>query len=131
MQDSSPILSRPAAVDLSGQEYKVVKLTNTGVDLATSADYEIVLGTLARANAKSISEFVAGAFACDVSLRGPTSVHYAMLGATTANIGMGDKLVIDSTTPGTLVPGNSNPVAISWDTVAAAVPGAVINVKFL
>lgn len=54
----NPVVSLPAAADLSGKEHVSLKLTATGVDVAGAAD--VVIGTLLRgaATGKAVDVFL-------------------------------------------------------------------------
>lgn len=127
--NTNNVISAEAAGDLTGQEYKVVKFTSTGIDLATDGDdLTVVAGTLLRAQPVQEDGVYAGK-AVAVQLKAG-SKHYAMLGATTDPIAVGDALEIDSGNAGQLVPANSGGIALSLMNVTGVI-GAVIEVVFV
>lgn len=122
------VVSLDAAGNLTGKEYHLVKMTSTGVDLSTSVDTVGVLGTLLRA--MPIQEdgvYLGKSVAVQLA---PASIHYAILGATTASIAKGAGLILDVANPGRLIPSETSPVARSVQTVTGII-GAVIQVYFL
>lgn len=122
------VISLKAAVDLTGQEYKVIKLTSTGADIATSADGAKVIGTMIRAMPKQEDGVYLGK-AISV-FRRYAGVHYGMIGASSAAVAVGATLALDAANAGMLVPSGSNVVAVAVDAFTAA-SGAVVRVIFV
>lgn len=114
------VVSGIAASDLSGQEYKAVKITSSGIALASAGDR--VIGVL-------VTGAVAGK-AVDVFLHG-TGLHEVVVGSDTA-VASGDLLDLGST-PGTLVKHDSEgtPVAVAWDAAPAGSTGGRIHVVLI
>ncbi len=122
------IVSLKAAGNLTGKEYHVVKLTSTGVDLAAFADTVGQLGTLLRAMPVQEDGVYLGK-AVAVQLK-HASIHYAILGATTATIAIGDGMILDTANPGRLVMSETAPIARSVQACTGII-GAIIEVVFL
>lgn len=114
------VVSGIAATDLSGQEYKAVKLTSGGLALASAGDR--VIGVL-------VTGAVAGK-AVDVFLKG-TGLHEVVIGSDTA-IASGDLLDLGSTA-GTFVEhaGQGTPVAVAWDAAPSGSTGGRIHVVLI
>jgi len=114
------VVSGIAATDLSGQEFKAVKVTSTGIDLATAGDH--VIGVL-------VTGAIAGK-AVDVFLNG-TGLHEVILGSDTA-VASGDLLDIGSTA-GTFVEHASGgtPAAIAWEAAPSGSTGGRIHVVLI
>ena len=126
--DINNVVSLKAAGDLTGQEYKCIKLTSTGAALATSADSAIFVGTMIRAMPKQEDgNYVGKAIA--VHYRYGGGVHYVMIGASSAAVAAGAALGLDAANPGMLIPGGTT-VAISVDAFTAA-SGAVVRAMFI
>lgn len=70
----NPVVSFPAAVDLSGKEHVSLKLTATGVDIAGASD--VVIGTLLRG--------ATAGKAADVFLTKGNGLRFVQVGNTTA-----------------------------------------------
>ena len=126
--NTNNVISLAAAGNLTGKEYHLVKLTSTGVDLAAFADTALVVGTLLRGQPVQEDGTYLGK-AVAVQLKA-ASVHYAILGATTAAIAIGAGLILDAANPGRLVPSETNPVARSVQNCTGII-GGVIEVIFL
>lgn len=126
--DTNNVVSLKEASDLSGKEYRCVKLTSTGVDIATSSDGAILLGTLLRAAPHQEDGVYAGK-ACAV-FRRYSGVHFAMIGNSSAAVAAGATLALDAANPGMLVPSGSNVVAVACDAFTAA-SGAIVRVIFV
>ena len=92
----SPVISLPVSADLSsGKEYECVKLTSTGVAIATSITDRII-GTLLRGNDAPANGQTAVGMACDVFLTAGNGLHFIKVGNDTA-IASGDELEQDAT----------------------------------
>lgn len=126
--NTSNIISAPAAADLSGKEYHVVKLTATGVDIALFADTVGQLGTLLRAVPHQEDGVYLGK-AVAVQLR-HASLHYATIGASSAAVAAGAGLILDTANPGKLVPSETAPIARAFQAFTAS-SGCVVRVYFL
>lgn len=127
--NTSNIVSLPGAADLTGKEHRVVKITSTGVNVCPSGSE--ALGTLLRAQPHQEDGVYAGK-AVAVQLA-PASIHFAVLGNTSAAIAVGDGLILDVSSPdndGKLTPSESSPVARSLQAVTAS-DGSVISIYFL
>lgn len=121
--------SLKAAADLTGQEYKCVKLTSTGVNLATSSDNAVFIGTLLRAMPKQEDGNYVGK-AVSVHYRYGGIEHYVMIGNSSAAVAAGATLALDAANNGMLIPSGSNVVAISVDAFTAFT-GAVVRAVFI
>lgn len=126
--DTNNVISLKEASDLAGSEYKCVKLTSTGVAVATSSDGAIMVGTLLRAAPHQEDGVYAGK-ACAVHRR-YSGVHFAQIGVSSAAVAAGATLALDAATDGALVPSASNVVAVSCDAFTAAL-GAIVRVIFV
>ncbi len=124
--NTSNVVSADGAVDLTGKEYHCVKLTTTGIDLASSGD--VPIGTLLRGQVHREDGVYLGQPVA-VQLK-RASINYAVIGASTAAIAKGDGLILDSANPGRLVPSESSPIARAWEALTGA-NGGVIRVIFL
>lgn len=125
--NTNNVVSAPGAADLSGKEHYCVKMTTTGVNLATSADGAILLGTLMRAAPRQEDGIYIGKAVA--VFRRYAGVHYAAIGASSAAVAQGATLGLDAANPGKLVPGGTT-VAIAWDAFTAA-DGAIVRVVFV
>jgi hypothetical protein len=125
--NTNNVISLPAAADLTGKEHYCVKMTTTGVNLATSADGAILLGTLHRAMPRQEDGIYLGDAVA--VFRRYAGVHYAVIGASSAAVAQGATLGLDAANPGKLVPGGTT-VAIAADAFTAA-DGAIVNVIFV
>lgn len=126
--NTNNVVSAVAAVDLTGKEYRVVKLATNGIDLAGTGD--TALGTLLRGQTKQ-EDGVYGGEACAVQLKAG-SIHFAVIGASSAAVARGAGLILDANAEnaGKLVPSESNPIARAWDAFTAK-DGAIVQVVFL
>jgi hypothetical protein len=124
--NTNNVVSAPAAANLTGKEFRVVKLSSAGIDLCDSAASP--LGTLIRAQVYQEDGVYAGK-AVAVQLA-PGSVHFAMIGNSSAAIAAGAKLQLDTAVgnEGKLIPGGT--LAVAWDSFNAA-DGAIVRVVFL
>jgi hypothetical protein len=125
--NTNNVVSAPGAADLSGKEHFVVKMTSTGVNLATSADAAILLGTLHRAAPRQEDGVYIGKAVA--VFRRYAGVHYAVIGNSSAAVAQGATLGLDAANPGKLVPGGTA-VAVAWDAFTAA-DGAIVRVVFI
>ena len=119
------VLSLPAASNLTGKEYRVVKLTSTGVDLCDSAG--VAIGTLIRAQPfQEDGQYVGDAVAVQLC---PASMHFAMIGNSSAAVAAGAALQLDTAlgNEGKLIPGGT--LARAVDAFQAA-DGAIVHVIF-
>lgn len=114
------VVSGIAATDLSGQEFKAVKLASGGLALAGAGDTPV--GVL-------VTGAIAGK-AVDVFLKG-TGLHEVVLGSDAA-ISPGDLLDL-GLTAGTFVEHASGgtAVAVAWDAAPAGSSGGRIHVVLL
>jgi hypothetical protein len=121
----SNVLSLPAAGNLTGKEFRVVTLTSAGVDLCASGAVHI--GTLLRAQPVQDDGNYAGD-AVSVLLC-PGSMHFAMIGNSSAAIAAGAALQLDSAVgnEGKLIPGGT--LARAADAFNAA-DGVIVRVIF-
>src|SRR5262245_4300861 len=122
--NTNNVVSLPAATNLTGKEFRLVKLTSTGVDLAGSAT---AIGTLVRAQPyQEDGQYAGDAVAVQLC---PGSVHFAMIGNSSAAIAAGAALTYDAAAgnEGKLIPGGS--LAFSCDSFNAA-DGAIVRVIF-
>lgn len=126
--NTNNVISFKAAGNLTGKEYHLVKMTSTGVDLATSVDTVGILGTLLRAMPIQEDGVYLGKAVAVQLTHG--SIHYAILGATVAAIASGAGLILDVANPGRLIPSETSPVARSVQACTGAI-GAIIEVYFL
>jgi hypothetical protein len=125
--NTNNVVSAPAAADLTGKEHYCVKMTSTGVNIATSADAAILLGTLHRAMpGQEDGVYLGKAVAV---FRRYAGIHYAVIGASSAAVAQGATLGLDAANPGKLVPGGTA-VAVAWDAFTAA-DGAIVRVAFI
>lgn len=125
--DINSVVSLKAAGDLTGQEYKCIKLTSTGATIATSADAAILVGTMIRAMPhQEDGNYVGKAIAVH---RRYSGVHFAMIGNSSAAVAAGATLGLDAANPGMLVPGGTT-VAVSVDAFTAA-SGVIVRVIFV
>jgi hypothetical protein len=124
--NTNNVVSAVGAVDLTGKEFHVVKLATNGIDLASSGD--VAIGTLQRGQTKQEDGVYLGK-AVAVQLK-DASVHFAVVGASTAAVARGAGLILDSANPGRLVPSESSPICKAWDAFTA-INGAIVQVIFL
>lgn len=127
--NTNTVVSLKAAGDLTGQEFKCVKLTSTGAAIATSADLATFVGTMIRAMPKQEDGVYLGK-AIAVHYRYGGGIHYAMIGASSAAVAVGATLALDAANAGMLIPSGSNVAAISVDAFTAA-SGAIVRVMFI
>jgi len=122
--NTNNVLSLPAATNLTGKEFRLVKLTSAGVDLAGSAT---AIGTLIRAQVVQEDGAYAGK-AVAVQLC-PGSMHFAMIGNSSAAVAAGAPLTYDAAVgnEGKLVPGGSLCFAVESFNAA---DGAIVRVIF-
>jgi hypothetical protein len=125
--NTNNVVSAPGAANLSGKEHHVVKMTATGIDIATSADGAIMLGTLLRAAPYQEDGVYVGKSVAVLRLH--AGIHYAVIGASSAAVAQGAALGLDAANPGKLVPGGTT-VAVAWDAFQAA-SGVIVRVAFL
>jgi hypothetical protein len=113
------VVSGIAASDLSGQEYKAVKLTSAGIDLAGATDTPIGVLVTGAAAGKAVDVFLK---------RG--GLHEVVLGSDTA-VASGD--LLDLHAGGTFVEhaNGGTPAAIAWDAAPAGSTGGRIHVVLL
>jgi hypothetical protein len=123
--NTNNVVSAPAAADLTGKEYRVVKLTAAGIDICTSADTPI--GTLHRAQPHQEDGTYAGK-AVAVQLKA-ASVHFCTIGNSSAAVAKGAVLGLDAANPGMLIPGGTGTIAYAWDAFTAFT-GAIVRVIF-
>lgn len=128
--NTNNIVSADAAGNLTGKEYRVVMLTSGGVDLASAGDEDKVIGTIIRAQPHQESNTYTGKSVA-VQLK-QASLHYAMIGNSSAAVALGATLVLDSDgdNPGKLIPGSSDVVALAWEAFTAE-DGAVVRIVFV
>lgn len=114
-----PVVSGIAASNLGGQEYKAVKITPAGIDLAGSEDTAI--GVL-------VTGAVAGK-AVDVFLK-RSGLHEIVLGSDAA-VAAGD--LLDLSASGTFVAHTSEgtAAAVAWEAAPAGSSGGRIHVVLL
>jgi len=126
----SPVVSFPVSADLSSsKEYELVKLTSTGIAIATSIT-DRVIGTLLRGNDAPANGQSAVGMACDILLSVGNGLHFAKVGNDTAIV-LGDELEQD-TTDGRLVKRVAGDVvAIAAQACPASNDGAIIEVIML
>jgi hypothetical protein len=126
--NTNNVVSADAATNLTGKEYRVVKLTSTGVDLCTSA--ATAIGTLIRAMPYQEDGVYLGKSVAVQLLK--SSLHFATIGNSSAAVAKGATLALDPATgnEGKLVPSGSNVIALAWEAFAAA-DGAVVRVIFV
>lgn len=129
MNTDNNVVSGDAAGNLTGKEYRVVALTSSGVDLATTATK--VIGTLIRAMPVQESGSYAGK---SVAIqRKHAGIHFATIGNSSASVAKGAGLILDPSTadnPGKLVPSESSPIAAAWEAFTAS-DGVIVRVVFL
>ena len=125
--NTNNVVSAPAAGNLTGKEHHVVKMTATGIDIATSADGAVIVGTLMRAQPYQEDGVYAGKSVA--VFRRYAGVHYAVIGASSAAVAQGASLGLDAANPGKLVPGGTA-VAVAWDAFTAA-SGVIVRVVFI
>jgi hypothetical protein len=126
--DTYNVVSAPAATNLNGKEFRVVKVGSAGIDLCDSASSPI--GTLLRGqNVQEDGVYAGKAVAVQLC---PASIHFAMIGASSAAIACGASLVLDAAVgnEGKLIPGAAPGIAKAWDSFNAA-DGAIVRVVFL
>ena len=96
--NTNTVISLPVSADLSAYSHVAVKLTSTGVALATSVN-DKVIGQMIRGNsaAANVGDTVIGR-ACSVFLTAGNGLYFVTLGAgVTTAIAMGDELELDTT----------------------------------
>jgi hypothetical protein len=125
--NTNNVVSLPGALDLGGKEHFVVKLTATGVDLATSADLALIIGTLMRAAPRQEDGVYVGKAVA--VFRRYAGIHYAVIGASAAVVAPGDTLALDAANPGKLIKSGTTPCAIAVDAFTS-VNGAIVRVIF-
>lgn len=130
--NTNTVVSQIVAADLSGKEHYAVKLTSTGLTLATSVT-DRVIGTLLRGNVTPAAGQTIGTNffpAADVFLTIGNGIHFVTLGDNNAVV-MGDELEL-GTTDGTYVKRGTGEVAgIAWDSAPANSSGGQINALLL
>jgi hypothetical protein len=127
--NTNNVVSAPAAANLTGKEHLVVKMTATGIDIATSADGAILVGTLMRAQPYQEDGVYAGKSVAVFRLH--AGVHYVVMGASTAAVAQGAWLYLDPANPGKFIPTGTPPgIAIAWDAFTSA-NGAVVRAVFI
>lgn len=126
--NTNNVISGNAAGNLTGKEYRVVRLTSGGIDLCTSS--ATAIGTLIRAMPVQEDGSYTGKSVAVQLLK--SSLHFATLGNTSAAIAVGATLALDSATgnEGKLIPSGSNVIALAWEAVTGA-DGAIIRVLFV
>lgn len=126
--NTNNVVSAPAAGNLTGKEYYVVKIGSSGIDLCGSSDTPI--GTLHRAMPVQENGVYAGK-AVAVQLKFG-SIHFATIGASSAAVAQGATLALDTNVEnaGKLVPSGSNVIARAWDAFTAA-DGVQVRVVFV
>lgn len=114
--NTNNVISNIAAADLSGKEYRAVKLTATGLDLAGAGDK--VIGTILRGNTS--------AKAVDIHLVGVASgLHFVSLGNNTA-IAIGDEIA--QATGGVFVKKtNETAAGLAWEAAPGNSSGGAIR----
>lgn len=125
--NTNNVVSAPGAADLTGKEYRVVKMTSTGINLCASGN---IAGTLLRAQPHQEDGVYAGkAVAVHLAY---ASINNAMIGFSSAAVAAGAGLILDTASgnDGKLVPSESSPVAIAWEAFTAA-DGAIVRVQFI
>lgn len=126
--DTNNVVTLQASGDLTGQEYKCVKIISTGVAIATSADNLIFVGTMIRAMPhQEDGNYVGKGVA--VHYRYGGGVHFVMIGASSAAIPAGTGLGLDPANPGMLINAGTV-VAIAVDSFTAA-SGAIVRAMFI
>jgi hypothetical protein len=124
--NTNNVVSAPAASNLTGKEFFVVKMTATGIDIAATGD--TIVGTLLRAQVyQEDGNYVGKSVAV---FRRYAGIHYAVIGASTAAVAQGATLAIDGANPGRLIPSGTGVVAIAWDAFTA-VNGGIVRVAFI
>lgn len=93
--NTNTVLSFPVSADLSGKEHELVKLTSTGLAIASDLD-DRVIGTLLRGNNSRQDGGSAVGMAADVFLSTGNGEHFVKIGNATA-IALGDELEQDAT----------------------------------
>lgn len=122
--DQYNIVSLKAASNLTGQEFKLVTITSGGCDLCPSSGQPI--GTLIRAMPfQEDGNYVGKAVAVQLK---EGSVHFAMIGNSSAVVPSGSLLQQDPANVGKLIPGGN--LAITIDAFTAA-DGVITRVIFL
>lgn len=118
------IVSLPVSADLSSYEYELVKLTSTGVAIATEVT-DRVIGTLLRGNDYPANGQSAVGQACSVKLT-TGSLHYVKCGNATA-IAVGDELEQDTTDGRVVKRVAGECVGISANAVPASSDGGIFQ----
>ena len=96
MNDNN-VISLPVSTDLSTTNYVAVKLTSTGIALASEVT-DRVIGTMIRGNHKPDGISSAVGMSASVKLSSGSGLHFVTLGAgNTTAIAMGDELQLDTT----------------------------------
>ena len=123
--NTSNVLSLPAAGNLTGKEFRVVALTSAGVDLCASSGTPI--GTLLRAQpVQEDGSYAGDAVAVQLC---PGSMHFCMIGNSSAAIAAGAVLQLDSAVgnEGKLIPGGTLARAVE---AFNAADGVIVRVIF-
>lgn len=123
--NTNNVVSLPAATNLTGKEYRVVTMTSAGVDLCGSS--ATAFGTLIRAQPyQEDGNYAGDAVAVQLC---PASIHFAMIGNSSAAIAAGAAMQLDSAVgnEGKLIPGGT--LARTVDSFNAA-DGAIVRVIF-
>ena len=118
------IVSLPVSADLSSYEYELVKLTSTGVAIATDIT-DRVIGTLLRGNDYPANGQSAVGQACSVKLT-TGSIHYVKCGNATA-IAVGDELEQDTTDGRVVKRVAGECIGISANAVPASSDGGIFQ----
>jgi hypothetical protein len=124
--DTNNVVSAPAATNLNGKEFRVVTVGSAGIDLCASTGAPI--GTLIRGqNVQEDGVYAGKSVAIQLA---PGSIHFAMIGASSAAVAAGANLQLDAAVgnEGKLIPGGT--LAKAWDSFNAA-DGAIVRVVFL
>lgn len=130
--NDNPIISLPVSADLSAYSHVAVKLTSTGIALASGVN-DIVIGTMIRGNsaAANVGDTVIGRAAA-VKLASGNGLHFVTLGAgVTTAIAMGDELQLDATDGTYSYRTTGAAAAIAVDSAPSSNDGAVIRAILL
>lgn len=124
--NTNNVVSAPGAANLTGKEFRLVKIGSAGIDLCDSSS--VPIGTLIRSMPVQEDGVYAGK-AVAVQLC-PGSIHFAMIGNSSAAVAAGANLQLDAAVgnEGKLIPGGT--LAKAWDSFNAA-DGAIVRVVFL
>lgn len=123
--NTNTIITLPVSADLSGKEHELVKLTSTGLAIATDVN-DRVIGTLLRGNNARQDGGSAVGMGADVFLVGFNGLHFVKVGNATA-IALGDELEQDATDGRVVKRTTGEAIGIAAQACPASSDGGIIR----